>query len=441
MLGDDQARVAARRAHRARQPGHDAGLAFGGGGQRHDGQAAAAARCAAQKVDRTAHGTHIHTGGHLGVDLAGQVHLDGRVDGGQLVAGGEHLGVVGVVGAAQCKLGVAVRPAAHFLAAHQDAANAHAGVQALLRVGQHTGLGQGSDAVAHRTAVQPQVAVAMQRGQHGLGQVADAQLQRGAVLDQRGDMARDGLLHRPGRGAALFQWRMLGVDEQREIAGLQVHAAVGPGDGGVDLANHYACLLQRGGQVFLRQAQAVAALIVGWRDLQQHHVGGQHAGADQARQVRVMAGQDVEHAGFGQAAVRSTRGVAKKIDDVGLFGLQRVRCADAYEHPQPPALCQRMAMFHQRPRERERLGRGLAPPQGVAGADQCLQLLGQQAHVHSPWCCVAPASRETGATQARAAVQGPPRRTGGVPLGGWRHRRLRGAVTSFPSRSAVAPWP
>ncbi|HMN28889.1 MAG TPA: SH3 domain-containing protein, partial [Caldilineaceae bacterium] len=39
-----------------------------------------------------------------------------------------------------------------------------------------------------------QVAVAVQRGQHRFGQVAHAQLQRGAVLHQRGDMAGNGQL-------------------------------------------------------------------------------------------------------------------------------------------------------------------------------------------------------------------------------------------------------
>jgi hypothetical protein len=39
------------------------------------------------EIHRAAHGAHVAAGRHLGVDLAGQVHLDGGVDGGQLVAG------------------------------------------------------------------------------------------------------------------------------------------------------------------------------------------------------------------------------------------------------------------------------------------------------------------------------------------------------------------
>src|SRR5690606_29750873 len=45
--------------------------------------------------------------------------------------------------------------------------------------------------------------------------------------------------------------------------------------------------------------------------------------------------------------------------------------------------------------------------------DQVRGLLG---HVSDPWRWALPTACETGATQARAAVQGPPRSTGGVPL-------------------------
>ncbi|SOY68552.1 hypothetical protein CBM2589_A90106 [Cupriavidus taiwanensis] len=381
VLGDDQAGVGTRRADRAGQLRDDAARALGGCWQRHDRQAAAAARGAAQEIHRAAHRADIDAGGHFGIDLAGQVDLDGGVDRGQLVDAGEHFGVVGIGGLAQLQLRIAVGPAPQPLAAHQDAADANAGIDALACIGQHTGFGQHGDAVADRAAVQPQVAAVMQRGHHGLGQVADAHLQGRAVFHPAGDVAGDGLFGRAGSAAFQADGRVARVDLQVDLVGGEITAAVGPRHLGVHFGNDHAGPVERGGQVFMHQAQAMTALFVSGRDLYQHHVGVQRAVPDQPWQVRIMARHDVQHAGTGQPAVRPAGGIAEEVDDVGLLRLQRVRLADADEYAEAPVPRDGVAVCHQRARQRQRLGGGLSPPEVVAGADQGLQSGGQVVHV------------------------------------------------------------
>ncbi len=137
-------------------------------------------------------------------------------------------------------------------------------------------------------------------------------------------MAGNGLLGRAGCAARLVQRRVFGIDQQGEVAGLQVQAAVRPRNGGVDLADQHARLAYGGRQVFMDQAQAVAALCIGWRDLEQHHVGRQQTLVDQAGQVGVVAGQDVQHSGLRQRAVGAAGRVAEEVDGVGMRRLQRV---------------------------------------------------------------------------------------------------------------------
>ena len=64
-------------------------------------------------------------------------------------------------------------------------------------------------------------------------------------------------------GLGLSVVQLLGVHQQGEVAGLQIRAAMRPGDGGIHLGYHHARLGEHGGQVFAHQAQAVPARCVG----------------------------------------------------------------------------------------------------------------------------------------------------------------------------------
>ncbi|MNT30958.1 hypothetical protein D3C72_1667760 [compost metagenome] len=164
----------------------------------------------------------------------------------------------------------------------------------------------------------------MQRRDHGLGQVADAHLQGGAILHPAGDVAGDGLFGRAGRAAVKADGRVQRFDLQVDIVRAQVAAAVGPRHLRVHLGDDDAGAVERRGEVFMHQPQAVAPLLVGGRDLHQRHVRPQRALADQPGQVRIVAGHDVQHAGPGQLPVRAAGGVAEEVEHIRLGRLQRV---------------------------------------------------------------------------------------------------------------------
>ncbi|MNQ97875.1 hypothetical protein D3C85_1135420 [compost metagenome] len=99
---------------------------------------------------------------------------------------------------------------------------------------------------------------------------------------------------------------------------------MGPRDVRVDLGDDHARPVQHGGEIFVHQPEAMAALGVSRGDLHQRHVHRQRAGPDQPGQVRVMARHDVQQAGARQLAVRAAGGVAEEVDHIGLVRLQCV---------------------------------------------------------------------------------------------------------------------
>ena len=288
--------------------------------------------------------------------------------------------MVGVSGVAHLQPWVAMGPSAQTCPAHQHACGADAGIYALARMGQHAGLGQGDHPVADGAAVQAQVPVPVQCGQHGFGQIAHAKLQAAAILNQAGNMGCNRLFHGARLRAGHVEQVGVGIDEQIEVASLQIGATCGPRYIAVDFAHDDTGALHGCGQVFAHLPQAVAALCIGRRDLKQHHIGRNMALCYQRRQLRVVRGNDVQHAGPGQRAVGAAGGIAQKIQHIGMCGLQRVRQAQAHKHLQPTTLRQRMTVLRQGAGQGQRFGRGLAPPQGVSGTQQGLQSRSNRAH-------------------------------------------------------------
>ena len=65
------------------------------------------------------------------------------------------------------------------------------GSKRLAPAGDDARLGELHHAVGEHLGVDPEVVPVAERGEHGVGDLADAHLQRGAVGDQRGDVAAD----------------------------------------------------------------------------------------------------------------------------------------------------------------------------------------------------------------------------------------------------------
>ena len=253
------------------------------------------------------------------------------------------------------------------LAAEHDAGDAGAAVYALLRIVDHASLHQRGDLIADRARVHAQVAPVGECGEYDFRQGSQAELQRRTVFDQAGDVARDRQLGRARLRVHELERRAAAAHDVVEVGLEHGPLAAGPRRLLVHFGDDHARGFQRRDEVFVCDRQAVFAAFVRRRNLQQQHVHLQPAACDQIAQMRVMAGQDVEFAGFGECAVGAGAGVSRKADAVGVFGFQRVGIGDTEEHLE---IAYGVALRHQRLGERQRLGIRLAPHHRVAGADE-----------------------------------------------------------------------
>ena len=150
----------------------------------------------------------------VGTDLTGQVDLERRVDRHDLVVLADQRRVVGAVAGMELDERVVVHEVVEALGADDEARDDASGVDALAPVGDDARLDQIDDAVREHLGVDAEVVLVVEAAQHGVRDCADAHLQRRAVLDQRGDVLADGLLHGvDGRDGWLVQ-RPVGVDER-----------------------------------------------------------------------------------------------------------------------------------------------------------------------------------------------------------------------------------
>ena len=341
-----------------------------GGGERDDRHAALGAGGAAQEVDRPADRAEVAPARDLGVDLAGQVDLEGGVDRDEAALRGEPLGVVRVAGVAQQQLRVVVGEAVEPLAADQHRGDGEAGVDRLGGVGDRAGLDQVERAVADRAAVEAEVAVAREGGEDRVGQGADPGLQGGSVLDQFADPARDLALDVARLARLHHQGRRRAGHEEVEVVGVE-QARAGPRRVLVDFADHHPGALQRGREVLVGEAEAEAAFVVGGRDLKQDDVDRQPSRGEEARVVGVVDRQDLERPRRREPAVGAGRRVGEEGDDVGVLRLHGV----AQVHPEEAAEgADRVAGGEQRRGQPARLRGRLAPDHGVARPDPVVGL-------------------------------------------------------------------
>ena len=123
----------------------------------------------------------------------------------------------------------------------------------------------------------------MQRRQDGVGDRADAHLERRAVVDQFGAVAGDGMLRLAERGRVMFGERRVGFDGKVDIADMDQTVAVGAGHLRVDLGDDGLGRLHGGACRIHGDAQRAIAVAVGRRNLDQRRVQRQDAPAEQPR--------------------------------------------------------------------------------------------------------------------------------------------------------------
>jgi len=90
---------------------------------------------------------------HLGVDLAHEVHLQGRVDGNHVLVLADDGRIVGIVHGLHEHVGVVVDEIVELARAHEEGSDELARIDCLLAVRDDSGLGQGHNAVGEHLRV------------------------------------------------------------------------------------------------------------------------------------------------------------------------------------------------------------------------------------------------------------------------------------------------
>ena len=155
----------------------------------------------------------------------------------------------------------------------------------LAAAGHHAGLDEIDDAIGDDVAVDAEVAAVLEVPQRLVGNAAEPDLQRRAVVDDGGDVARDPLRGLARRRMAVFRHRRVDADQRIEAVEMDEAVAVGARHRRVDLGDHPA----RDGQHRRREVdgdpEADEAARIGRGDLKQRDVDRQPAARQQARHL------------------------------------------------------------------------------------------------------------------------------------------------------------
>ena len=202
-------------------------------------------------------------------------------------------------------------------ASHAHTGDGNAGIDALARIGDDSGLRQPRDAVQQRTAMHTQIATIGQLRQDGLRYVPDAELQGGTVLDQHRSACGNRALDVGGRRRGRCERRTRRVDDQIEIRRAQCALAEGPGRLVVHFRQYYTGSVDCRDQVVMRQRKTVPPLGICRCQLQHQHIDLEPAGADHGSQLGVVTRQDVQATGLRQAPIGSGTTVGAKPHAIG----------------------------------------------------------------------------------------------------------------------------
>jgi hypothetical protein len=241
VLGDHDVGVGAGAADHVSvaEPHNDAGglAAAGGRRQREDRPTTSGQTRTAHEIDQPTGAADLTTPEHLGVGLAEQIHGEHRVDRDEAVDPRDHPHVVGMAHRGEAQIGAPARPVVDPRAAEGGGRDHDPPVVGLLRTGQDARLVQIGDLVAHHAAVQAEVPPVVECREHRRGHLADADLDRIAVLDQAGDVLTDPMdLRRQVTGRQRDQ-RALGLDHVAQAFVRDLEALRRPRRGGVDLGD------------------------------------------------------------------------------------------------------------------------------------------------------------------------------------------------------------
>ena len=230
----------------------------------------------------------------VGADLAGDVHFDRAVDGGDFGVLADDGGVVDVADIEHRDERIVVDEVVESLGADHESGDDLAGVDLLLAAGDDALFDEVDEAVGEHFGVDAEFAVAAQRGKDGVRNRADAHLEGGAVFDQVGaDFADLGLDFAGGRngdgrdGDVVLDHRVDAVDVDEAVAVSARHVVIHLGD---DVARD----LNGGDGRLDRDAERAVAVAIGRGDVDEgdvhrHHAAAEHGG-DFAEENRHVVG-------------------------------------------------------------------------------------------------------------------------------------------------------
>ena len=176
------------------QRGDDAGESalFGGGALGEDGPAAFGMVGAPGEVCGSPGAGVLLGADGLGTDLAGQIDLEGGIDGHHVVILGDDVRIVGVAAAAEAEAGMVVHEVVEEGISREEGPDSNAFVDGFIPVGY----GATIDKMGHRSPdlfrVDTQIMLVHKVETDGIGDAAEAKLDTVAVLHELGDVACDG---------------------------------------------------------------------------------------------------------------------------------------------------------------------------------------------------------------------------------------------------------
>src|SRR5216683_5513130 len=211
-----------------------------------------------------------------------------------------------------------------------------------------------------------QLAAVAQPGHDRVGNRADADLNRHAVIDIAANVARYRLLDRPNRTRLMFDQRPRRAHDMRKVLLGECAVAIHPRHLVIDLSDHGARLLHRELSEIIRDPEAVLAVLVWRAHLKENDIARNDPVHEIFRDMGKLHRNDVENACAGEVAPRSNRAIAGQFEHIGMLGLQRFRIGLSAEHARMPNL---LALLDELFDQRERLAGALPPYDGVARPD------------------------------------------------------------------------
>ena len=180
------------------------------------------------------------------------------------------------------KAGIVANEIEEPLRAQHKGRHGLAAVQRLALAVDDARLHQIDHAVRAHLGVNAQVALVVQTMENGLGDAADPGLQRGAVGNERGHVARHAHVHLGERLGAVLQQRPVALHNRGDMAHVHGGFAVRARHLPIHFGNHDPGAARGRQRAIHRGPQAHESVRIRRRNLHQHHVERQRAGLEEA---------------------------------------------------------------------------------------------------------------------------------------------------------------